>query len=290
MKKYLSSIGFSKLNTRYEIHTLIGDVIQNASRISHWEKNENEILFVYEKDYGEAFGMMAARIEDKNGYQEIVYWKPYVRGMNFLYSDKMEFEYLSDREKYQCICDENNIGIPLIFDIINPIEYEKLKRDSLDRINCAVISGIALSGMIILPVEEDEYDRQLQRQRNEKRNRMIDKAREGNVEAMEKLTLDDMDTYSRVTNRSRKEDVFTIVTSYFMPYTVECDKYSVLGSIRDVTSMKNNMTEEELYYLSINCNNIDMDIIIGKKQLMGEPEPGRRFKGNVWLMGDVDCV
>ena len=46
---------------------------------------------------------------------------------------------------------------------------------------------------------------------------MIDAAKAGDVEAMEQLTLEDMDTYTLVSNRSKKEDIFTIVNSYFMP-------------------------------------------------------------------------
>ena len=52
---------------------------------------------------------------------------------------------------------------------------------------------------------------------------MIDAAKAGDIEAMEQLTLEDMDTYTAVSSRSKKEDLFTIVTSYFMPQSVECD-------------------------------------------------------------------
>ena len=38
--------------------------------------------------------------------------------------------------------------------------------------------------------------------------KMIDAAKAGDIEAMEQLTLEDMDTYTAVSSRSKKEDLF----------------------------------------------------------------------------------
>ena len=119
---------------------------------------------------------------------------------------------------------------------------------------------------------------------------MIDAAKTGDVDAMEQLAMDDMDTYNTVKGRSKKEDIFTIVTSYFMPYSLECDKYSILGKIRDVKEVCNIITMEKLYYISVECNSIDIDVLISRKDLLGEPEIGRRLKATVWLQGNVDCI
>ena len=43
-------------------------------------------------------------------------------------------------------------------------------------------------------------------------------ARNGDQTAIETLTLDDMDIYSKMSKRLKNEDVFTIVDTYFMPY------------------------------------------------------------------------
>ena len=102
-------------------------------------------------------------------------------------------------------------------------------------------------GMIILPVEKDEFQEREERKGNELRNEMIDAAKAGDIEAMEQLTLEDMDTYTAVSSRSKKEDLFTIVTSYFMPHSVECDKYSGLGKIINVMEMPNSRTKEIFY-------------------------------------------
>ena len=57
------------------------------------------------------------------------------------------------------------------------------------------------------------------------RSQLLNAARKGDEDAIESLTLDDMDTYTAISKRIQKEDVFSLVDTYFMPYGVECDHY-----------------------------------------------------------------
>ena len=50
------------------------------------------------------------------------------------------------------------------------------------------------------------------------------------------------------------------------------------------------MPREEVYQMLLMCNGIPIDICINKKDLFGEPEVGRRFKGSVWLQGWLDWL
>lgn len=63
-------------------------------------------------------------------------------------------------------------------------------------------------GMIILPVEKDEFQEREERKGNELRNEMIDAAKAGDIEAMEQLTLEDMDTYTAVSSRSKGRFIY----------------------------------------------------------------------------------
>ena len=137
---------------------------------------------------------------------------------------------------------------------------------------------------------KNEIQIQKEKKSNNNRNQLLEAAREGNMEAIEMLTLDDMDTYTMISKRAKSEDVFTIVDSYLIPFGVETDKYSILGTIYDVKEMKNSETGQEIYYLSIGCNDIEFDICINKEDLLGEPVRGRRFKGVVWLQGIIDYL
>ena len=80
-------------------------------------------------------------------------------------------------------------------------------------------------------------------------------ARNGDEEAMENLTMEEMDTYSMISNRIVHEDILSIVDSYFMPYGIQCDQYSILGEIIEYHTVKNNITDEELVQMTVECNN-----------------------------------
>ena len=157
----------------------------------------------------------------------------------------LEFEHYTDKEGYAGICDENNIGIPLIFHVNNPVDYLKIVYGKFhDKVNSITLSGMSKKGMIIYQSKKMNFRNGKNEKEMKLRNEMIDAAKAGDIEAMEQLTLEDMDTYTAVSSRSKKEDLFTIVTSYFMPHSVECDKYSVLGKIINVMEMQNSRTKE----------------------------------------------
>ena len=44
--------------------------------------------------------------------------------------------------------------------------------------------------------------------------------------------------YSQVSKRLANEDIFSIVDTYFMPYGIECDLYSIMGEILAVRRTK----------------------------------------------------
>ena len=54
--------------------------------------------------------------------------------------------------------------------------------------------------------------------------------------------------------------------------------------------VQNTLTEESIYILSLECNDLILDICINKNDLYGEPLPGRRFRGSVWIQGTVDFM
>lgn len=291
MLDYLKSIGFSQIKSRRDLEQLLNEIKKNSSRKIYFQINENETVCSYEKDYGDSIGIAVITVIDEERYETFDHYYPYVRGLNYLYHEDMEFEHFSDKEGYACICDENNIGIPLIFYVNNPVEYLQIEHGKFhDSVNSITLAGMSKEGIIILPIEKDENQESEERRGNELRNEMIDAAKAGDMDAMEQLTLEDMDTYTVVSSRSKKEDLFTIVSSYFMPHSVECDKYSVLGTIIRVNEIENSLTHEKIYYISLECNSIQIEFTIAKEDLLGVPEPGRRFKGILWLQGEVDCL
>ena len=73
-----------------------------------------------------------------------------------------------------------------------------------------------------------------------------------------------------------------------MPYGVECDQYAILGVILELEKMQNWKTGKELYRMRLDVNELIFDLCVPVDQLLGEPEVGRRFKGNIWLQGRLN--
>ena len=123
---------------------------------------------------------------------------------------------------------------------------------------------------------------------SDNRRNLLSAARNGDQTAIETLTLDDIDIYSQVSRRLLHEDVFTIVDTYFMPYGVECDIYSIMGEILDVIEIENQVTKEKIYQLRLDVNELQFDVCVPKSEVLGEPGIGRRFKGTIWLQGEIN--
>ena len=116
---------------------------------------------------------------------------------------------------------------------------------------------------------------------------LIAAARNGDENAIESLTMEDIDAYNMVSRRILTEDVFSIVDTFFMPFGMECDHYQIMGEIQSVKKVKNVRTKECLYQMQLLCNNMQMDVCINEGDLLGDPDVGRRFKGDIWMQGYI---
>ena len=81
--------------------------------------------------------------------------------------------------------------------------------------------------------------------------------------------------------------MFSIVETSFIPYGSESDLYTVLGNILSSRQIKNSETGELIWILKIVCNDIPMEVAINAEDLMGFPSPGMRFKGVIWMQGEL---
>ena len=66
------------------------------------------------------------------------------------------------------------------------------------------------------------------------------------------------------------------------------DLYSIMGEILAIRERENTLTGERLYQMKLDVNELEFDVCVPKKEVLGEPEIGRRFKGEIWLQGYVN--
>ena len=184
-----------------------------------------------------------------------------------------------------------NLGVSLIFHMNQLMDYDGPGRSENRVAGASVkLSALSISGTVIMPVAKTHSQRLKHLRENDARNGMIAAARQGDQEALENLTIEDIDMYTSISKRIKTEDVLTIVESYFMPYGISCDQYSVMGDILSVESVCNPLTGEKLYQMVIECNELIIDLCINAEDLLGEPAEGRRFRGNIWLQGQLDLM
>lgn len=287
MHQYLKAIGFEKLQTKKELKKMLQKTKEECTHQTIVSYNEEADYCELQKEYGQEIGItLCGEIDEQENF-EMDYYFPYFEGSGITtYADVM-VERRIEKEMYVGICEDSRVGITLIFHLQNGIEYMKECQLGLkSELNTSVtLSGMALSGKILLPVSKSEQQMKDEQKSSQNRKQLLNAARNGDQNAIETLTLDDMDIYSKVSRRLIYEDVFSIVDTYFMPYGVECDMYSILGEILAVRRRTNTVTGTELYQMKLNVNELQFDICVPVAETMGEPEIGRRFKGTIWLQG-----
>ncbi len=290
MHKYMRAIGFSRLIDRREQQKLITNIILSAKHRSYTSNGEDTILAEFCEDFADNLGVSVCGefdAEDKFTYD---YFYPYLRGKGVSSYEDVSVERHAEKESYAGICDDIKVGVSLIFYLQNMIPYVKAQYMNLLPIKgtTLTLSALSIKGNIILPITKNEREVQRVKKASHNRNQLIAAARQGDEDAIESLTLEDMDTYTSISKKILKEDVFSLVDTYFMPYGVECDQYSVLGEILEYTVTKNKMTGEQIYLMKISCNDLQFDLAINTIDLYGEPQIGRRFKGIIWMQGYIN--
>lgn len=290
MHKYMRAIGFSKLQDRKQLQALVTDVVVNADERKYTTKTDETSIAEFCKDFAENIGIAVCGEFDEDDKFTYDYYYPYLRGTGISSREDVSIERHAANESYAGVCDDVKVGVSLIFYLQDMITYIKAK--NLGKLpvrgTSLTLSALSTQGTIMMPIMKNERQKKKKQKEMNNRNYLIAAARRGDEDAIETLTLEDMDMYTTISRKIQKEDVFSLVDTYFMPYGVECDQYSVLGEITDCHLTKNKLTGEEIYVLTINCNELTFDVCINIIDLFGEPQVGRRFKGTVWMQGFIN--
>lgn len=290
MHAYLPAIGFSKLN-KYEL----ADLLARAQAVPDSQEftidNEGNQFVELKYMVSEELGLCLRGTMDNEDEFVLDYYFPIFIGSSDSSHGEVEIIKQSDKESYQVMCDEIKLGVNLIFHLQNMCEFLSVSGG----VNSGETDGVSLVGLcnegtIILPILKTEANKEAAFLRQQRRNNLVESAREGDEFAIENLTIDDMDLYTMISRRIHSEDILSIVTTYFMPFGIENDKYSILGDIKSVKKVYNHFSMEEVYIMTVETNDVLVDVCVNGSKLLGEPAVGRRFKGNVWLQGNVQFL
>lgn len=288
MHKFLRAVGFSDLN-KEKLELLFDQILECPTVEKSATDSEGNEFTEISKEFGEFFGISLRGVYTDDDTFDVEYYYPYFCGKHLSTRESVDIERHAEKESYAGICDEIRLGVTLIFYLQNVVDYLAIKQNKSchNLAQGVILGGLSTEGKILLPINKAEERFKSAKKEGPDRNCLIAAAREGDEDAIESLTLEDIDMYSLISRRITHEDILSIVDSYLMPFGIESDQYSILGEIMDCRLLQNYETKENVYALDIVCNDMHFSICINQNDLYGEPQVGRRFKGNIWMQGSI---
>lgn len=287
MHKFLRAAGFSMYQKKRDIEKLL-EMLEKQPTVTKCvqiDEDTNVCEMCAEIAPGIGISIVGELNQDGDFVREFYF--PYLYSGQMTSKAECSVQRHAEKETYAGMVDENSVGISLIFYIQNFLEYRerKLRKDAAFRITSVNLSGMSISGKILLPIKKTQKQIQMAKVAAKDRNSLIEAARNGDEDAMESLTIEDIDLYSQISRRAMKEDLYSIIDSCFMPCGIECDQYSIIAEIKEIRKVRNIYTKEEIYDLQLECNDLPFQVCINSRDLTGEPAVGRRFKGQIWMQG-----
>lgn len=290
MHTYLRAIGFSKIENRIDLDKVLGIVMSTPS-VKKDTVLDNGIRYTEIRyDFSERMGITIRGEYDEVGFFHLEHYFPHVIGRQESLKEEVFVNKRMDTDAFTCMCEDLRLGVSLIFYLQNSIDFltSKKQLNQLSTFVPITLCGLSVEGKVLLPIYKDDEQKQHQIDKYKKHTNLLSEASKGSQDAIEHLALDDIDTYQMIYRRLHNEDIYSIVESTVIPYGSESDNYTILGTILEVALHKNSFTNEEVYELVLNCNDLIFGVFINTKDLEGNPLPGRRFKGNIWLQGTVE--
>lgn len=288
MHKFLRTVGFSMYQKKKDIDKLIQGFVSDRENMKLLQMDTDENVCEIRAEAAPGMGIsIVGHLNEDNSFQ-IEYYYPYLHNHEKSSDVECSIQRHTEKETYAGLLDDYRVGISLIYYLENMIEYrEKLQKQESVDVDYVSLTGLCVSGKILLPIQKTPKQIELAKVASRDRSSLLEAAKNGDEDAMETLTIEDIDLYSQVSRRIIKEDIYSIIDTCFLPSGVECDQYAVVGDILHINVVKNKITEEEIYDFTLECNDLVFHTVINKKDLTGEPEVGRRFKGQIWMQGSA---
>ncbi len=288
MNTFLRSIGFGNLNQQKDVEDIIVKVISESTEIDKYTRKNGSSYVEYSLATSSSCGIRVIGEDDCEGKFHYNHYFPYVKPMTLNTEDEIFINKKIDTDGYTGMCDDYRLGICIIFYLQNVVYYYNRNGEVKSITDQGVKFGaLAESGKILLPTLNYEEEQKKRKKESVKKNKLIAEAKKGNVDAIENLTISEIDNYAKVSMRIKNEDLLSIVDTSITPSGSESEMYNIMGNILAVSSETNGFTGEKLWVMQVECNEIIIDVCINEADLMGVPETGRRFRGNIWLQGSL---
>lgn len=297
MHSYLRAVGYSNIVSEADCEKLVKKIMQDRSTSIVTEDADMFPIREYTYECAENVGVTVRCEIDTDPVEEsetpvrVINYFPFLHGVNISTNEAVTIARKLETRAYTGMCDDGRLGVSLIFYLLNAVDYlNSRNRRKGDALSPVMLSALSLNGKILLPTVKNVSEPIDFGRNDEKHARLVADAQKGDPVAIESLTRENMDLYASVMDRARREDILSIVNTTFIPYGAESDVYTIIGEIEDLHEVMNKDTGEALCLMTLNCNDLHMDVCINHDDLLGEPAIGRRFKGTVWVQGLIELV
>lgn len=241
MHKFLRAAGFSMYTKKKDIEKLLDLLERQPSMTRCVQVDEESNVCEMRTEVAPGLGISIIGELNEEGNFEREFYFPYQESHIIGSTEECSVQRHTEKETYSGMVDENKVGITLIFYIQNFMEFRErmLDKEHHSKISSVCFSGMSVGGKVLLPIKKSQKQIQKAKVAAKNRNSLIEAAKNGDEDAMESLTIEDIDLYSQISRRAMKEDLYSIIDSCFMPCGVECDQYSVIGEIEEVEKIRN---------------------------------------------------
>lgn len=318
MHRYLRAVGFSEFERKAQLDEFFDEHLKNENLISTYITGDMRLCGQYNINVCSNAGISVIGEQEKNALAKIDFYYPYIKGYDYTLIEECTIERHSDKESYAGIIDDYRMGIALIFYLTNGNVYNSLLKKykisdiKIDRI---FLSALSIEGRVILPVNNkgknvnefadkkrlntefrDDYENDIDFDDKPISERLIENIDDFS-DGIDKKDISigiGIKIPSNVVGaqemRLKNEDLYSIVETSLVPHGIECDKYQIVAEILSVTEKTNTYTNEKLYEMRVSTMGLQFNLMINEKDLDGEPLPGRRFRGVIWLLGEIEFL
>ncbi|MBE6002635.1 MAG: DUF3881 family protein [Lachnospiraceae bacterium] len=290
MHKFLRTIGFSKIQTDMQLEPLIERAVNEKNKTLVINGTDGSVIEQYQLPVAPSMGIAVVGERTSDGVFHRNYYFPYMRSYDGTLTEAGSVERHLEKETYAGVLEDFRSGITLIFYLTNSVQLRELVKMQMHvKARQAFLTGLASEGKILLPIEKKE-DMETRKSKSNERRSLVEAARQGDQEAINTLTETDINMYNEAQHRLLTEDLYSVVETSFMPTGVECDIYSILGEIVSLRVKENVYTHENVVDMKISCNDCIFHVAINESDLEGVPAVGRRFKGKIWMQGNIEFI
>ena len=288
MHDYLRAVGFSKIADRKSLQQLLNLVMTTPDQEYYAENRDWPVYWEKSKDFLPGAGLTVRGDTDEKGMPAYEYFFPHFHGSHVSFTGNVDLEKEFEREEYNGVCEPSDMGIVLVFHMNRLKDYASRIREFGYLEEASVrLSALSVRGSVLLPLERKQLSGG-EKEVQAAASRRYEEAQQGNPEAIAELAMQDFLLFNTIAHRLMDgEDVLSVVETSFMPFGTASNQYSVLGDILDCQEQYNQLSDEKVWQLTVLCNSRLIDICINAEDLIGAPKLGRRFRGTIWLQGQL---